>query len=278
MFTNRTLLIATQHKKEQVIAPILERELGVRCIVNQGFDTDTLGTFTGEIERKDDPIATARTKCLQAMQQQNCDLGIASEGSFGPHPDVFFLPADDEFLIFIDTKNQIEVVVRETDFSTNFAGKSVSTEEELRTFASQVGFPSHGLILSDAEKQWKVIYKGIQEEDVLLTHFETIKANSPTVFVRTDMRAMYNPTRMQVIEKAAQKLAKRLQITCPSCQTPGFDATEAIPGLPCSLCAFPTRSPISYLYTCPKCAYQEEKKFPNGKTSEDPAHCDFCNP
>ena len=50
------------HKKENIIAPILEKELGVKCFVCKGFDTDALGTFTGEIVRKDDPITTLRKK------------------------------------------------------------------------------------------------------------------------------------------------------------------------------------------------------------------------
>ena len=86
-----------------MIAPILEKELGVNCFVDETFDTDALGTFTGEVERELDPISTAREKCLRAMKINNCDLGIASEGSFGPHPSMFFVNADDEFLIFIDT-------------------------------------------------------------------------------------------------------------------------------------------------------------------------------
>jgi hypothetical protein len=62
MFKGRSLLIATKHKKEEVIAPIFERELGVKCFVSADFDTDELGTFSGEIERKFDPITTARKK------------------------------------------------------------------------------------------------------------------------------------------------------------------------------------------------------------------------
>jgi hypothetical protein len=105
MFQDRKLIIATKHEKEKVIAPLLERALGVSCYVDENFDTDMLGTFTGEVERELDPIATARKKCLTAMELSNCDLGVASEGSFGPHPSMFFVNADDEFLIFIDKKN-----------------------------------------------------------------------------------------------------------------------------------------------------------------------------
>jgi hypothetical protein len=90
MFKGRSLVIATKHEKEKVITPLLEEALGVVCFIPEGFDTDTLGTFTGEIERKLDPISTARQKCLMAMKVSNCDLGIASEGSFGPHPSLFF--------------------------------------------------------------------------------------------------------------------------------------------------------------------------------------------
>jgi hypothetical protein len=102
MFENRKLIIATKHHKERVIAPILEQELGVQCFIDETFDTDLLGTFTGEVEREQDAIETAREKCLQAMEKNNCDLGIASEGSFAPHPTLFFIHADDEILIFID--------------------------------------------------------------------------------------------------------------------------------------------------------------------------------
>ena len=112
MFKGRKLLIATKHDKEKVIAPILEKELGVTCFVAENFDTDVLGTFTGEVERKDDPITTARNKCLMAMELNNCDLAIASEGSFGPHPAIFFVHADDEMLLFIDKKNDLEIIAR----------------------------------------------------------------------------------------------------------------------------------------------------------------------
>ena len=108
MFQGRNLLIATKHEKEKVIAPILEKELGVKCFVSSDLDTDKLGTFTGEIERMDDPITTARNKCLTGMDLTNCDLAIASEGSFGPHPTMYFITADEEFLLFVDKKNYIE--------------------------------------------------------------------------------------------------------------------------------------------------------------------------
>lgn len=46
MFKGRNLLIATKHEKEKVIAPILDKELGVNCFVVTNLDTDEFGTFT----------------------------------------------------------------------------------------------------------------------------------------------------------------------------------------------------------------------------------------
>ena len=120
MFQGRTLLIVTKHEKQKVIGPILEKELGVNCVVTDNFDTDILGTFTGEIERMDNPINTARHKCLMAMELANCDLAISSEGSFGPHPSLPFITAEDEFLLFLDKKNNLEIIVREISTETNF--------------------------------------------------------------------------------------------------------------------------------------------------------------
>ena len=110
-FTNRTLAIATKHNKEAVIAPILEKHLLVTCITPENLDTDQLGTFSGEIERVMDPLAAARQKCYLAMERANTDLAVASEGSFGAHPLLYFLPADDELLLLVDKKNNLEIVV-----------------------------------------------------------------------------------------------------------------------------------------------------------------------
>ena len=99
MFAGRNLLIASKHKKERVIAPMVVEALGIKDVFISDFDTDSLGTFSGEISRKEDPITTLRNKCLKAMKLSDSDLAIASEGSFGPHPTFFFCAANEEFII-----------------------------------------------------------------------------------------------------------------------------------------------------------------------------------
>ncbi len=278
MFAERKLIIATKHQKEQVIAPILEKELGVTCFTDPALDTDILGTFTGEVARYDDPVTTARKKCYRAMEISGCDMAVASEGSFGPHPTLFFAAADDEILLFIDQKNHLEIIVRELSVDTNFQGSEVKTEEELLEFTQRSQFPEHGLILRKAPNDYTEIHKGITNKKTLLHIFHNLISACGTAYVETDMRAMFNPSRMKVIEQATQKLAAKIKSCCPQCQTPGFGVTDVLPGLPCSLCRTPTRSTLSYVYTCAHCRYTHEEKFPHHKFTEDPMYCDICNP
>ena len=278
MFKNRKLVIATKHKKEKIIAPLFEEAFGIKCFTPENFDTDLLGTFTGEIERKDDPITTMRNKCLQAMELSHCDLGIASEGSFGPHPSIFFAHADDEFIIFIDKKNNLEIIERELSLKTNFNGSEIKTEQELTEFANRAKFPSHALIMRKAKDDTAEIIKGINNWQTLTETFQLFINKYGSAYAETDMRALYNPTRMEVIEIAAKKLIKKINSFCPDCDTPGFEIKDAIKGLPCSLCGLPTRSTLSHIYECKKCGFRKEVKFPFNITQEDPMYCDYCNP
>ena len=278
LFVGRNLFIATKHKKEKVIAPILEKELGVTCKATDDFDTDTLGTFSGEIDRKDDALTTVKNKCLQAMELTNCDLAIASEGSFGPHPTLFFVPADDELLYFIDKKNNLEIWARELTTNTNFNGCLIENIKDLIEFTDKVLFPSHRLILKKSPDDTSEIIKGICDKQELLSQFNFFLNKYGRAYVETDMRAMYNPTRMNVIEKATNNLIAKLNNFCPQCDTPGFSVTYAKSGLPCKQCKFPTRSTLAYIYECKKCNYKNEVQYPHQRYVEEPTFCDICNP
>ncbi|MBS1527851.1 MAG: hypothetical protein JST19_19560 [Bacteroidetes bacterium] len=278
LFRGRKLVIATKHKKEAVIAPALEAALGVTCLVDPGLDTDKFGTFTGEIERDDDPITTARKKCLAAMDRTGCELAVASEGSFGPHPTLLFVPADDEIVLLVDQANTLEIFGREVSLNTNFNGQTVQTCGELLAFARKATFPSHGLIIRDEKDSNKFIRKGIISEKELINAFETTIASFGSGFVETDMRALYNPTRMEIIRQATNRLLDKINSICPQCSAPGFGLTDIKPGLPCASCGLPTRSALYHILRCIRCSYTEEDKFPLRLTVENPMYCDYCNP
>jgi hypothetical protein len=212
------------------------------------------------------------------MEQTNCDLGIASEGSFSPHPTIFMAHADDEFLLFIDKKNNLEIIVRELSLDTNFNAATISSFQNLVDLVKNVGFPEHAVILKITDKEVTSVVKGIQSWELLEESFHTLSASNSQVVAETDMRALYNPTRMKVIENATQKLVEKIKNSCPECHTPGFGVVNTKPGLPCEWCGSSTNSTKSHIYQCQKCNFELEKLFPNDKKTEDPMYCDRCNP
>lgn len=278
MFEGRDIVIATKHSKEEVLGPLLQKELGVRWMIPANFDTDTLGTFSGEVERELDPLETARLKCMKALDITGKDLAIASEGSFGPHPTIFFSHADDELLLLMDKKYELEIVARFLTTETNFNAMVVRSKKELIDFAKATQFPSHGLIMKKSKEEFNEMKKGIVDWDTLNQHFNFLMEKYLSAYVETDMRAMYNPSRMLFIEKVAHKLMAKVKSTCPDCQTPGLGITAIKEGLPCSACDLPTSSIVSYMYSCVRCAFVKEEMYPNGKKVEEPMFCNFCNP
>jgi hypothetical protein len=218
----------------------------------------------------------------------------------------FYCSSDDEMLILIEKKNELEIVAREISMDTNFNGTEIKNEVELLEFATQVKFPSHGLILkpsethikkhfsSDEMKKWvpdnqilntfseekdiSKIVKGITDEKILKESFHEMMKEFGQVYIETDMRALYNPTRMKVIETATLKLVNSIRSLCPMCETPGFVVSDAKMGLPCECCNSATRSTLSFIYTCKKCSHISEELYPHKKMTEDPTYCDFCNP
>lgn len=277
-FAGRKIVIASKHGKEHVLQPLLEKQLHLEVIVPNDLDTDILGTFTGEVDRLLDPLSALRRKCEMAMNQYGVDLAIASEGSFGPHPAIFFVQADEELLMLKDLKNNIEIVAREVSTSTNFNAIDTDSIDALIDFANIVGFPEHALMLNGADKSDVEFIKGIQHEELLFQSFNKLRSKFLKVHVQTDMRAMFNPTRMRVIARAAEKLMDKILNCCPNCQFPGFDITQIIRGLPCCNCGAPTNSIQFLRYQCQDCQYQIFKNNPDQKNCEDPMYCDICNP
>jgi hypothetical protein len=278
LFSGRQIVIATKHGKEQVIAPRLTNELGLHCLVPEQFDTDLLGTFSGEVDRVGTPMETARKKCQMAMDLTSVDLAIASEGSVGPHPSIPFIPAHEEYLLLIDKKNKWEFVVRKLETKTNYRQITLDSTDSLRAFMALTKFPTHALIVKKSAEDPTDCVKGIIQEDILFHTVETLIERFGKCHVETDMRAMHNRTRMEVIEEMTQSLIQQIQTACPTCQAPGFRLTEFIRGLPCAYCGEATRSVKAEIYTCQSCSYTESRIPGHAMLKEDPMYCDYCNP
>lgn len=266
MFNDRIAVLATMHRKEEAIAPILESELGMKIQVPADFDTDRFGTFTREIARSGDQFEAARKKAYSALEMVGGNLAIASEGSFAPHPSFPMLPCDREIVILIDTLNNLEIIGESISTETNFNHRRVSNYDEAYQFAMKVGFPEHKLVVIDQDK----ILKGISD-------FEQLReaVSDRKVQLETDMRAMNNPTRMKAISTATRDLVKKLKSCCPACSTPGFTVADVRRGLPCGWCGSPTDLILVTVDRCQKCGFAQEKI---SDQKADPMYCPYCNP
>lgn len=279
MYHNRELLIATKHGKEQVIQPLLEQALGVKCIVPDVFDTDKFGTFTRDIKRKGDQLNTARRKAKKAAEHADLQLVVASEGSFSPDPLFPFVQMNLELVLFLDSTQGIEIVGEYQTPKTNMAGREVSSVDEAIAFAKKIGFPQHGVIVRKRKEGKRGIYKEINSESELIQLVDKLLQSRfrKKIYLETDMRAHKNPTRMMAIKKATENLVEKLESACPRCEMPGFWWKKELPGLPCARCKLKTNLAESAVFTCNNCGHSEKRKVSKSEFA-NPEQCQFCNP
>jgi len=100
------------HGKERAVAPAFGPIVGLNVVATAGVDTDVLGTFSGETLRRGTMLETAVAKARLGVEATGLRLAIASEGSFGPHPQIFFMPAGIELLVLVDVDQGL--VIHET--------------------------------------------------------------------------------------------------------------------------------------------------------------------
>lgn len=277
-FINERILLITKHKKERVIQPLMEKEIGCRIICDSNIDTDQFGTFVRDMPRVLTQTETAKEKIVAGLRGSIYTIGIASEGSFGPHP-YYPVPWNHEIVLLYDIDSGLEVKGIYDGPDTNFAHIYASNYDEAEMFAKKIGFPEHHLILRPDDEYSLEIYKDIDSWEKLESIFSLCKEKSygDVVFMETDMRAHGNPTRMANIEKATLDLIEKLKISCPCCGAPGFLLVENIPGLKCELCGSKTKLTEKSIYSCYRCKYRLEKKRVD--MDKAPAtYCDYCNP
>ena len=276
------MVLTTKHAKSIAVAPPFLETLGA-TVLEYVFDTDLLGTFSGEIERKEDSLGCARKKCELAFGGFNEEVkfSIASEGSFGAHPLMPFFSSDYEILYFIDKKNDFHLHVSGVTEKTNYKMQKVFHFDELKRFAEEALFPSHALILRPDDRSRKdIIFKGIDSIHFLEEAFQVCLKHSKenSVFVETDMRAHYNPSRMEFIGELSKKLSKRLLSLCPCCFAPGWGMVGQENGLRCRECDSKTDLLAVEIFGCVKCDYKERKERSDGLREADPMYCIYCNP
>ena len=261
--------LATQHGKERALAPPLARRPGLIAETVASV-TDAFGTFTGTRARAGTAAEAALAKARAGMAASGLALGLASEGSFGPHPWLPFGAGGVETLALIDTARSLELTLSSVSRRTNFAHHLIAAGDDIAPFLARIGFPHHALVVKDPDGT--VLASGVTDMDALA------RLAWPGNRLETDMRAHMNPTRMASIRALAGRLAARLGTLCPACQCPGFGQTDMLRGLPCSSCNQPTQGVMAIIDSCTACGHSDTRPRPDGVTAASPASCDWCNP
>ena len=163
-YAGRKAVLATMHHKQIAIAPALLAIAGLKVEPAAGIDTDLFGTFSGEIPRNGTMREVAIRKAQLGMSLSGRSIGLASEGTFGPHPSLPFLAAGIELMAFVDDERKIVVTESFVAQHTNFDHLIVDPGEDLGPFLHRVGFPSHALIVRPNDGGApKGLFKGIFE-------------------------------------------------------------------------------------------------------------------
>lgn len=273
-YAGEKITFLTRHNKLPLILPPLE-SLEIELVLNEDYDTDSLGTFTGERPRKLSPRECALQKAKLAAEYGNTRLGIGSEGSFGGGPFPGLMNWDEEILVLFDT-NTGQKIVATASGPVTISNITIASLNELKDALNNHD-ESQGWILKTDDNIQKglVGYKSIVE--ALGAEKLMLKENllEPVELI-PDLRAMYCPERQEYIKSAAIQLANRMNSFCPKCNKPDFWAKDFERGLPCNLCGQATKEVKMYIKRCDCCFYME--KAPAENKTADPGRCDYCNP
>jgi hypothetical protein len=281
LYAGRLAALGTMHGKEAALAPPLRQQLGLDLVV-PAIDTDRFGTFTGETPRIGTMRDTAIGKARAAMAASGLPVGLASEGSFGPHPSLLVVPAAIELLAFVDDERDLVVAESLVSVETNFSHALADRTESALAFLGRCGFPDHAVIVRASQPRdgAGILFKGIRDPAEVLQALEVCKAASldGKAQLETDMRAHLNPTRMRVLQQLAAQLSSRMSVACPACNSPGFGLVDRRRGLPCGDCGEATPLPLAEVHGCASCSYVEVRLDPTAPAFADPKWCPACNP
>lgn len=270
------VVLPTLHGKEAAFAPAFKSILNIN-VTAISLNTDLLGTFSGEIERVDDPLTTAIKKTELAKIEGHSPYFLASEGSIGNHPSIPFLISDTELAIFRDSEKDLTIQAVHTSFDIKAHRIEILPSQEIDDFLAKADFPHHALIAKGKDLSVAPPIKGIRDLRELSRAIETIAQKSPTIILENDFRAHQSPSRMANIAMAAEKLALRVAELCPSCGCPGFGVVDIERGVRCEECGgLNEEAPRQEILGCYRCPERVSGKVINDHLPAE--RCLFCNP
>jgi hypothetical protein len=278
-YAGKVVGLATIHAKERAIAPPFRRLLGAKVEVAPGVDTDSLGTFSGEIARPASQVEVTDMKARMTFEAMDVECSIASEGSYGPIFKTPLQPAGVEILTFIDRKRGTRVVETLSTHRTNWRMLYFREGEDERVVREMkaLGFPEYGVFAMQND-DWLTVVKNLSSMDEVVAAVSRLASLSADglCLVIPDMRAHRNLLRMKVIRATAYKLAKRLAVLCPKCEAPGFGHIHSRRGLPCENCRQPTHWIEHEIDGCSACGHAVARPRKDGRTAASKLTCQNC--
>jgi hypothetical protein len=274
------IIFATNHGKAVAALEPFSRILSAH-VEPLTIDSDSLGTFTGEVERAGSMLDALRGKVQLARALTDSRFVLVSEGSFSSADGFGVVVQNLEMLLLHDSVTGVGIIEQYVSLETNYSTATLREEADLDPFLKRISFGSHALVLSPSGLPLAGnVCKGITERSHAQQIFAHHLALSPTrsVSASSDMRAHLNPTRMKAIAACCELLAKRLATPCPRCSCGGFGIVGTTPGLPCSECGLATQRAKAEKHSCPFCAHTVELPRSDGKSSASAAECEWCNP
>jgi uncharacterized protein DUF6671 len=279
-YAGQRIGLATMHAKELAVAPPFRRVLGAEIIIAPDVDTDTLGTFSGDVPRPDALVETCVLKAELAFQALDLDCAVANEGSYGPIDAVPLVSSGVEIMAFVDRRRGVRLIETLATHRTNWRLlRFKAGDPNVRTVAKAMGFPRYGVFVV-CSSDWSRPIKDLATLDDVVAAMDQEARRSEDGFavLFSDMRAHRNPTRMLALRALSFKLAKRLERLCPKCQAPGFGSIGNRRGLPCEDCGNPTHWVHFEIDGCSVCGHAETRPRKDGRTAAKKLSCASCSP
>lgn len=213
------ILIATMHGKEAVLGPMLA-DLGWHVLLPIGYDTDGLGTFSGDIRRPGTAIEAALEKCRRACDATGVPRAVSSEGSYRPCQKQFPGARNVELLAFVDRERGIELVEHLVDVPTRLVKGRVPPDLHsplVKELLVAMGWPAVRAMVVPHDPGLGVmpdhVYKDLDTEQDLAAALQAcaVISGDGHVHLETDLRAHMNPHRMASVAMVGVQLVKRLQ-------------------------------------------------------------------
>lgn len=263
--------LLTLHGKESIMAPLLAQRWDARLSLSTMFDTDSLGTFSGEIERKGSPLECALHKARLALELTGADFGLGSEGSFGIAPWGFGV-INQELVACVSAQDDWQIIGYHTS-AVAVTECRYGDSAQLERFWQNLP-QAQGLII----KSEAGVAKGLKSKDQVMDQLRHWYGQQipDDVRVTYDLRAHQSPLRRINIAHAFVNLQDRLESPCPQCGQLGFWPDKHESGLACSGCGSPTNRLKARISLCDGCGHSQ--RLPVDQKTASPEFCPECNP